>query len=117
MEHIINFLGDMHQHGLKYATLNVYRSAISANHVCIGGFPCGQHVHIKNIMKGIFNDRPPKPRYGSTWDISVVLRKIRAWGPNSGLTLKQLSHKLAMLIALTTACSSGALRLNFPLKF
>jgi site-specific recombinase XerD len=110
VEAIANFLGEMHQSGLQYSTLNVYRSAISAYHIGIAG----QHTVIKNLMKGIFNDRPPRPRYSSTWDVNTVLEKIKLWGDNSVLSMKQLSHKLAMLVALTTACRGSELKAMNP---
>ena len=31
-------------------------------------------------MKGIFNDRPPGPRYTATWDIQTVLETIKSFG-------------------------------------
>jgi hypothetical protein len=42
------------------------------------------------------------PRYFETWDVSTVLRMFKAWGQNDVLDLKQLSHKLAMLLAITS---------------
>lgn len=46
--------------------------------------------------------RPPNPRYFETWDITVVLRMLKAWGQNKVLSLKQLSLKLSMLLAITS---------------
>ena len=54
-------------------------------------------------MAGVFNERTPKPRYTDTWDVDKVLGHIISLGPNSELSDKHLTHKLAMLLALTTA--------------
>ena len=69
----------------------------------VHGIPVGQHVLVKRVMAGIFNDRPPMPRYGDTWDVNVVLRYIDSLGSNAGLSDKLLTHKLTMLLPLTTA--------------
>jgi hypothetical protein len=65
-------------------------------------------------MNGISNDRSPRPRYSSTWDVNTVLEKIKPRRDNSMLSMKQLSHKLAMLVALTTACRGSELKAMNP---
>ncbi len=110
----MNFLGDLHARGLQFATINVYRSAISAAHKGFEGTPSGQHPRVVSLMKGVFNDRPPKPRYSSTWDVGIVLQKLKKWGDNTQLTMKQLSYKLAILIAITTACRGSELKAMNP---
>ena len=54
-------------------------------------------------MTGVFNLRPTQPRYKEFWDVALVLDYLRTLMPVSDLSLKQLSYKLAMLIALTQA--------------
>ena len=61
----------------------------------------GQHPYVLNLMKGILNNRPPKPRYSYTWDVRQVTEYIEKMGNNSSLSLKQLSLKLATLLAIT----------------
>ena len=60
-------------------------------------------------MKGVFNSRPPEPRYSQTWEVSLVLDYIKALGPNEKLSLKILSRKLATLLALVLAHRSSDL--------
>jgi len=43
------------------------------------------------------------PRYKQIWDVSVVLQYLKTLHPLSSLTLKDLTHKLVMLISITTA--------------
>ena len=105
---LLTFLQELMEKGLQYRTLNVYRSAISSAHHFVDGKPIGQHHLVSRFFKGVFNLRPPKPRYNTTWDVSVVLRYLNTLPDNRRLSVKQLSLKLAMLIALVTAgrCSS-----------
>lgn len=45
---------------------------------------------------------PPKPRYKEVWNVKSVLRCLRKLAPAASLTLEQLTHKLLMLMALTS---------------
>ncbi|KAK3108808.1 hypothetical protein FSP39_016198 [Pinctada imbricata] len=58
-------------------------------------------------MGGIFNERPTKPRYTCTWDVDTVLRFLNSNEDNEKLSLKDLTLKVTMLIALSTACRSS----------
>ena len=105
---VSNFLTTMlNDRDLKYSTLNLHRSVISAYHPPIEGFQVGQHPLIVRLLKGAFNKKPPQPRYTQTWDVNQVLEEIKRLGPNESLTLKALSLKLAMLLALTTVSRSS----------
>ena len=60
-----------------------------------------RHPYVVKLMKGILNNRPPKPRYSYTWDVHLVTEHMKKMGDNSSLSLKQLSLKLATLFAIT----------------
>ena len=64
---------------------------------------------ITRLLKGAFHARPPLPRYASTWDVRIFLDYIEGLGSNSSLSLKQLSYKLCMLLALTRPSRSADL--------
>jgi integrase len=93
--------------GLEYTTLNSYRSAISAYHPEIDGVKVGKHPMISQLLRGVFNRKPPKPRYLETWDVNIVLEYIKTMGID--LSLKDLTLKLAMLLALTTVARTSEL--------
>ena len=61
-------------------------------------------------MKGVYNLRPPQPKYSKTWDVEIVLRYLRSMELNDKLTLKALSQKLALLFALVEASRSSELQ-------
>ena len=54
-------------------------------------------------MKGVYLDKPPKPKYSELWDVKVVLNYLKTLHPLQSLSLKQLTLKLVTLLALTTA--------------
>ena len=109
IKEVVNFLANLHKEGYQYRSLNSYRSAISSVHEKIDGHTVGQHPLVTRLMKGVFNDRPPLPRYTCTWNVQTVLSYISSWGSNDSLSLKQLSWKTAMLLALTRPSRSADL--------
>ena len=106
---ILDFLAMQFQEGRMYRSLNCYRSAISSVHLPVDGFQVGQHPLVARLLKGVFNSRPPMPRYKDTWEVSKVLRYLQSIGPNESLSLKDLTKKLAMLLALSLANQSSDL--------
>ena len=72
-------------------------------HEHIEGVPISKHPLVSRLFRGIHNSRPPQPRYVATWDVDMVTEHLKALGENSSLTLKQLSQKLALLMALVKA--------------
>ena len=46
----------------------------------VDGVPVGQHPIITRLVKGVFNVRPPIPRYCSTWDVQNVLNYLDSQG-------------------------------------
>ena len=63
----------------------------------------GKHPVITRFMQGIYNSRPPQPRYKFVWDVRIVVRHIEAMPPSEKLPLKELSWKLVTLLAITNA--------------
>ena len=104
---ILEFLSSEFAGGKQYRTLNSYRSAISMTHPPIDGVVVGKHPIVSRFMRGVFNSRPPQPRYTFTWDVSRVLNHIRVLGSNDTLSLKKLTYKLATILALANASRSS----------
>ena len=72
-------------------------------HSPIDGVVVGKHPLVSRLLKGIYNRKPPQPRYSTTWDVAAVLDHIRSWGPTESLCRKKATLKLAMLMALANA--------------
>jgi len=60
-------------------------------------------------MRGVYNSRPPEPQYSDTWDMASVLAWLKRLGDNKDLSLKKLSGKLALLMALVSASRTSEL--------
>jgi len=67
------------------------------------------------VLKRAYNKRPPLPRYSATWEAFKVTSYIAALGNNESLSLKLLSLKLEVLLALTRPSRSNDLP-NLSLK-
>ena len=75
---VVNFLAELFHQGYQYRSLNAYRSAISSVYEKVDGEPVGQHPLVSQVLKGVFNERPPRPKYHSTWDVNLVLDMFRS---------------------------------------
>ena len=106
---VANFLAYLFEGGYQYSSINSYRSAISSVHDRIDGATVGQHPLITRLIKGVFHSRPPLPRYTHTWDVQTVLDFLRSLGDNKELSLKHLSWKVTMLLALSHPSRSADL--------
>ena len=109
IEDVVNFLAGLYSEGYQYQSLNAYRSAISSTHENVDGVSVGSHPAVARLLKGVFHSRPPQPRYASFWDVGVVIRHIKDLGSNKELSLKQLTMKTVMLLALTRPSRSADL--------
>jgi hypothetical protein len=106
---VVNFLADLFSQDYQYRSLNAYRPAISSVHDKIDGYDIGQHPLVSRLLKGVFHQQPPQPRYTQTWDVRVVTSYIRSMGANNSLSLQRSTHKLALLMALTRPSRSADL--------
>ena len=61
------------------------------------------------MLKGVFNERPPKPKYESVWKVDQVLTMFREDGGSASLSLQGLTIKKAMLLVLTRPCRGADL--------
>ena len=109
MSTVANFLAGLFEQGYSYRSLNSYRSSISSTHDRVDGAPVGQHPIITRLLAGAFNSRPPQPRYTTTWDVNSVTSYLKSLSDNSGLSLKELTLKTTMLLALARPSRSADL--------
>lgn len=95
---VLVFLASEFENGASYGTINSFRSAIAL----LLGPQVGHDERIKRFCKGTAKQRPPAPKYESTWDPKVVLDLFSRWPSNNELSLEKLSLKLITLLALIT---------------
>lgn len=100
---ILKFLSDSFKDGKSYSSINVFRSMLSSTLSLApsGLSEVGKHPLVVKLLKGMYNARPPLPRYTHTWDPAEVLNFLETTAAKEMSTLS-LARKLATLLALTT---------------
>lgn len=93
---------ELFETGLGYSAINTAKSAVSSFIYIVSKVQIGKDVLIKQFMKGIFNKKPALPKYNVTWDVETVIKLLKSWSPVKNISLKLLTFKLVMLLALTT---------------
>ena len=93
----LNFLQYLFNLSVRYSSINTARSALSfiLPRNDYGSF--GQHFLVRKFIRGVYNLRT-----SYIWDVSVVLGFFRHLPENNLLSLKLLSLKLVMLVALVS---------------
>ena len=117
---VLLFLAEQfNQRNLSYRTIGVYKSCISQLHDPVGGQPLGTLPLLSRFMKGIFELRPPTPKVCSTWSVKTLLQYLNSLESNAKLSLKDLTLKTTILLALTSSTRAhelAALHLDFISK-
>ena len=58
---------------------------------------------ISALLAGVYNIRPPQPRYTFIWDVKKVIDILATLNSPGELKVKDLTLKLTTLVALTSA--------------
>ena len=98
----INFLAELVKSGVGYSGVNTARSAISTVLVISDSATFGTHPLVKRFLKGVFEQKPSLPRYETIWDVNQVLTHLRSYPSVEDISLKKLTFKVVMLLALLT---------------
>lgn len=86
---LANFLIELYKDGASHSTVNLARSAVSADVKVV----C-------RLLKGVFEQRPSLPKYTETWDVDTVMDSLAEWPDTHLLSLKQLTLRTVVLLAL-----------------
>ena len=100
LTNVLDFLTLQFHEGKEYRTVNVYRSALSAVLPPIDGHKAGSHPLVCQLLKVVFQLRPPQPRYATMWQALKVVQYISPLGFKF-----QSFHKTVVLQARQIACS------------
>ena len=111
MSDVLDFFTDLYHNGLGYSGINTARSALSAALVLDTGQQVGTHPLVCRFVKSVYQLRPAFPRYQWTWDVKIVLDYLSDFHPAASLSLKDLTLKLVILIALVTGQRGQSLHL------
>ncbi len=105
VEMFLCFLQSLFDEGLAASTVRVYAAAISACHEGFAKTTLFSHPLVKRFLAGVCRLRPPPRASTPTWDLSLVLDALCGppFEPLDDVSLRLLSLKTSLLLALTTA--------------
>ena len=66
-----------------------------------------------HVLKGVLESSPSLPKYKNNWDVSTVLTYLSSLHPSQDLTLKNLTYKTTMPLALLSGQRCRTLHLLF----
>ena len=80
LQEAVNFLETLRTtRNLGYSAMNTARSALSSILNGPDGKPFGQHQLVKTYLRGVFNIKPPMPKYTAIWDADIVLNLLKSY--------------------------------------
>jgi hypothetical protein len=99
-----DFLTFLFEEGLKYRTINGYRSMLSSVLAPVENIPVGQHPFIIRLLRAVFNERPPIKKLVPEWNLLIVLDCLKKspFEPLKSATLRYLTWKVCFLLAITS---------------
>ena len=102
LSEVLAYLTPLFELGRSYRTINLHRSMLSSTLPAIDGIVIGKHPVVCRLLRAIYNKRTPKAKYSTFWGAEIVLEKMREMGPNASLSLRQLTLKTVLTLALAT---------------
>ena len=101
LQQVLDFL-TLQSKRVGYSAVATARGALSS-FIKVDGVKVGDHPLVSRFMTGLFNQNPALPRYSETWDPQIVLNHLKTFPAIDDMSLKQLTLKLVMLMALLSA--------------
>ena len=69
---VLDFLSELYNQGLSYSAINSARGALSSYVSLDDGYMVEHDPLVCRLVKGVFQLRPPKPKYTEVGDVQVV---------------------------------------------
>ena len=96
------FLTEYFKSRVDYSSVNSESLALSSIIKPVCNVPPGKSPLVCRFLKGVFNIMPVLLRCVTTWDVTKVFTFIKSKPTLTNCDLKTLSHRLAILLCLTT---------------
>ena len=103
LTHTLDFLTECFHEGFQYNAIAGFRSAVSAYHDPIEGITIGLNPRVSALLPVIYKSTTPQPKYTFIWNVKRVIEFLTPLPYDSDLSLKDLTLKLTMFLALTSA--------------
>ena len=107
----MSFLTELYELGHSFSAINTAKSALLSIVSVDGKHNWNENPDIRRFCKGVFNIKPPSPKYFKTWDADTLVKFLEFLGPLDSLSLKELTLKTLGLIALTSGNRAQSIHL------
>ena len=96
---MVEFLATLYDNGSQYSVIATARSTLG-NFVHIPGVPIlANHPLVQKVLKGVYNIRPPAPRYVVIWDSDNLLQYLDSLD-NTSINFELLTYKTTALLTI-----------------
>lgn len=112
---VCTFLRTIAADGSAHGALNTARCALGAILPKYYFNTIGKQTEVIWVVKSVYEQNPPKPRYNSFWNVANVFNLFKEWPENNFLSLKFLTFKLNMLLLLVSS-QRGQTIVNLDVK-
>ena len=99
IDKVLDYLSYLFDLGFEYRTIGCHRCTISVHHEYVDNKPVGQYPRMCLLLKGVFNQRPARPRCVF---IQTFLDFVKCQWSECDLSDKVLTYKLVILMALSS---------------
>ena len=89
---LLNFMASEYNRKLSYNYIKGYAAPLAAYTKNV------DFDLVRKLRKGMFNDRPPKPKYMVIWDVNIVLTFLSAMRTDTDVPLTEGSHPVDAFI-------------------
>ena len=96
---VVNFLTSLYDRGLGYESVTKARSALGNFITLPGCSRLADHPWISKLVRGVFNKRPPTPRYTYIWDTRLLIQYLQTL-KNEEIDFQLLSSKTITLLTI-----------------
>ena len=111
MKTLLDFFTEMFEGGSSFSAINTAKSALLTCVTVDNSYHWNSDTDLVRFFKGVHNSRPPLPKYTSTWDVDIVLKHLGDMDTQGAISLKDLTLKAAMLVALTSGSRAQSIHL------
>ena len=101
----------MYKKGNSYSAINTAKSALMTLVSVNNSKNWVNDQDLNRFFKGLYNLKPPIPKYTHTWDVEKLLNYIELLTPLGKLTLKEITMKTLGLIAITSGNRAQSIHL------
>ena len=93
-------MAELYAAGCGYSALNTAGSLLLAVAPLFQASTFGSHPLVCRFKKGVFETKPSLARYTETCDVNIMINYLASLSPPKEVTLKALTYKVVMLLAL-----------------